>query len=107
MPHSFNILVDNCEQDQVLVNLQDLNPKLNNLNILSQTKGPPPLVDLLSLPKLLTRRTHHKVTSRLFQFICGHIKPIFCSLKQKAMDKKVVNKIRKLKIMDKEEKRSK
>jgi len=60
MPRSFNISVDNCEQDQVVVNLEDLNPKLNNLSVPSQTEGPPPLVDLLSLPKLLTRRTHHK-----------------------------------------------
>ncbi len=60
MPRNFNISVDNCEQDQVVVNLEDLNPKLNNLSVPSQTEGPPPLVDLLSLPKLLTRRTHHK-----------------------------------------------
>jgi hypothetical protein len=60
MTSSLAILASDHEQCQLVVNWEDLNPKLNNLSVPSQTEGPPPLVDLLSLPKLLTRRTHHK-----------------------------------------------
>jgi hypothetical protein len=50
----------NNQQDELMVNLEDSNPKLDDLTIPTQTQGITKLGDLLFLPILLTRRKHGK-----------------------------------------------
>jgi hypothetical protein len=45
-----------------------------------------------------------RAIGRLFKFTCGHIKWTFTILKQKAMQKHVIKKIRKFKANKEEEK---
>jgi hypothetical protein len=50
----------NNQQDDLVVNLEDSNLELDDLIIPSQTQGVIELGDLLSLPRLPTRRRHGK-----------------------------------------------
>jgi hypothetical protein len=52
----------NNQQDELMVNLEDSNGELDDPTIPSQTQGVAKLGDLLSLPRLPTRRRHGKLT---------------------------------------------
>jgi hypothetical protein len=43
-----------------MINLEDSNPKLNDLSIPNQTQGVVELGEILSLPRLPTRKRHGK-----------------------------------------------
>jgi hypothetical protein len=59
MPLSPPTLTNN-QQDELVVNLENSNPKLDDLIIPTQTQGITKLGDLLPLPRLPTRKRHGK-----------------------------------------------
>jgi hypothetical protein len=71
-----------------MVNLEDSNPELNDLSIPNQTQGVVELGDILSLLRLPTRKRQQKAINGLFQFTCGHIKPIPSNVEIKGIRKK-------------------
>lgn len=79
MPHSFNISVDNYKQDQVVVNLEALSPKCSKSNLRTSSIGGPTIIAKI----VNNENPSQKVTSRLFQFTCGCIKPILGSFETK------------------------
>ncbi len=90
-----------------MANLEDSNLELNDLIILSQTQRVVELGDLLSLPRLPTRRKHGK--EPIMDYSNSHVVPsnqYLVLLKQKALENKIVDKIREQKGKNKE-KRSK
>jgi len=77
------------------VNLENSNVKLNDLTIITQTQGVTKLGDLLSLPRLPTKKIHGKES--LMDYSNSHVvtsNQYLIVLKQKALDKEVVDKIR-------------
>ncbi len=70
MPHSLVTPTNNHEEDQLVVNLEDVIPNLNNLINPSQTRGPIGLSNLLLLLILPTKiKTRQWTISGLFQFM--------------------------------------
>jgi hypothetical protein len=58
--HSILPTPTNNQQDELMVNSEDSNLELDDLTIPSQTQGGTKLGDLLSLPRLPTKRIHGK-----------------------------------------------
>jgi len=106
MPHGFVTPTNNHEEDQLVVNLEDATPNLNNLISPSHTQGPIGLANLLSLLILPTKRKQGNEPVVDYSNSCGHIKPIFDNSKQKAMDQKNANNLKEQKVKEKEEKKS-
>jgi hypothetical protein len=48
-----------------------------------------------------TKKTWKRTIGGLFQFTCGHIKPLLNSVEPKALEKKVVDKIKEQKVKKK------
>ncbi len=90
-----------------MVNSEDSNLELDDLTIPSQTQGGTKLGDLLSLPRLPTKRIHGK--QPLVDFSSSHVvmsNQYLVVLRQKALEKKNIDKIREQKTKEKQEKRS-
>jgi hypothetical protein len=64
------------------------------------------LVKLLSLLILSTKRKQSNEPLGLFEFTWSYQTDVLTTLKQKAMDKKIVNKFKEQKVKEKEEKKS-
>jgi hypothetical protein len=78
----------NNQQDDLAVNLEDSNLELDDIAIPSQTQGVIELGDLLSLPRLPTRRRHGK--EPLVDYSSSHVVTLdqyLVVLKQKALEK--------------------
>ncbi len=90
-----------------MANLENSNLELDDLTILSQTQRVVELGDLLSLPRLPTRRKHGK--EPIVDYSNSHVvtsNQYLVVLRQKALENKIVDKIREQKGKNKE-KRSK
>ncbi len=77
------------------MNLEYSNLELDDLTIRSQTQGVTKLGDLLCLPRLPTRRRHGK--KPLVDYSSSHVvtsNQYLVVLKEKALEKKIVDKIR-------------
>jgi hypothetical protein len=93
----------NNQQDDLVVNLEDSNLELDDLIIPNQTQGVIELGDLLSLPRLPTRRRHGK--EPLVDYSSLHVVTLdqyLVVLRQKALEKKV-DKIKEHKSKEREE----
>ncbi len=98
----------NNQQDELVVNLEDSNLELDDLIIPSYSQGIAYLSGLLSLPRLSTRKKHGK--KPLLDYSSSHLVTLnqyLAMLRQKALDKEVINKIREQKTKEIEEKKSK
>jgi hypothetical protein len=88
MPHSFATPTNNHEKDQLVVNLEDVIPNLNNLVSPNQTQRPIGLVNLLSLLILPTKRIQGNEPLVDYSNSRGHIKPIFDNFETKGNGQK-------------------
>jgi hypothetical protein len=70
MPQSLTTPTSN-QQDELVVNLDDCSLELDVLTIPSQTQGVTELGDLLSLPRLPTKRIHGK--ELLVEYSSSHV----------------------------------
>jgi hypothetical protein len=107
MPYIFTTPTNNHKENQLVVNLEDLTLELNDLIGPNQTQEVFGLANLLSLPRLLTRKRECK--KPLVDYYNSHMVTLdqyLAMLKHKAMDKEVVDKVKELKTKKKEERRS-
>jgi hypothetical protein len=102
--HPILLVPTNNQQDDLVVNLENSNLELDNLTIPSQTQGVIELGDLLSLPRLPTRRRHGKES--LVDYSNSHVVTLVqyaITLRQKTLEKEV-DKIKEQKTKEREEK---
>ncbi len=95
MPQSLTTPTSN-QQDELVVNLDDCSLELDVLTIPSQTQGVTELGDLLSLPRLPTRRKNDK--EPLVDYSNSHVVALdqyMTVLRHKTLEKKIVDKIKK------------
>jgi len=107
MPYIFTTPTNNHKENQLVVNLEDFTLELNDLIGPSQIQEVFGLVNLLSLPQLLTRKRQCK--EPLVDYCNSHVVTSYqylSMLKHKAIDIEVVDKIKELKTKKKEERRS-
>ncbi len=103
MPYNPTTPTNNQEDDQLVVNLEDPTLELNNLIGLNQ------ILEVVRLAKLQWLLTKKKQSKEMVDYFNSHEATSYqhlVVLKQKVVDKEIVEKIKELKSKEKNEKRS-